>query len=190
MSETKDRILSVGIDLLSKKGYNNVGLNEILRLANVPKGSFYHYFKSKEDFGIQVINRYSSLGICFLNQYLENEALSPKNRIIGFYKGMIEHYQQKDCTEGCLIGNASNELSDLTENFSQAIANEFQLWQDQIEKCILAGIKSGEITSTSEARMLASFILNSWEGALLRMKCEKNVSPLKDFIEGLMMVLR
>lgn len=82
MSETKDRILKVGIDILSKKGYNNVGLKEILALANVPKGSFYHYFKSKEDFGIQVISKYSSVGLCFLssilkmNHYLPNLELS------------------------------------------------------------------------------------------------------------------
>jgi len=190
MSETKDRILNVGIDLLSKKGYNNVGLNEILTLANVPKGSFYHYFKSKEDFGIQVINKYSSMGICFLKQYLEDESLSPKNRIISFYKGMISHYQQKNCSEGCLIGNASNELSDLTQNFSQAISREFKLWQDHLEKCIVVAQESREISSDSDSRMLASFILNSWEGALLRMKCEKNVSPLNDFMEGLMMILR
>ena len=190
MSETKDRILSVGIDLFSKKGYNNVGLKEILTLAEVPKGSFYHYFESKEDFGLQVINRYSNEGITFLREYLENEALSPKNRIINFYNGMTEHFLQKKCSEGCLIGNSSNELSDLTENFSKAIAYEFKLWQDLLEKCILAAQKSDEISSDSDSRMLASFILNSWEGALLRMKCEKNDIPLKDFMQGLLLVLR
>lgn len=190
MSETKDRILKVGIDILSKKGYNNVGLKEILALANVPKGSFYHYFKSKEDFGIQVISKYSSVGLCFFKQYLEDESLSPKSRIISFYKAMIEHYQQKNCSEGCLIGNASNELSDLTQNFSKAISQEFMLWQNHLEKCIVAAQESGEISSDSDSRMLASFILNSWEGALLRMKCQKNVSPLNDFIEGLMMILK
>jgi len=85
MSETKDRILTVGIDLFSKKGYHNVGLKEILKMAEVPKGSFYHYFESKEDFGVQVINKYSSQGLVNFQQALEDEAVSPKNRIIRFY---------------------------------------------------------------------------------------------------------
>ena len=58
-TETIDGILEIGADLILKNGYNNVGLNKILETANIPKGSFYYYFKSKEDFGIQVIKYYS-----------------------------------------------------------------------------------------------------------------------------------
>lgn len=190
MSEIKEKILTVGIDLFSKKGYNNVGLNEILKNAGVPKGSFYYYFNSKEDFGLQVINKYSLLGIKLFKESLENETLSPKNRIIQFYTKMIEHYLHKDCKEGCLMGNASTELSDLSTNFRMVISKELTLWQNVLEKCIVAAKENGEISSNSEPRMLASFILNSWEGALLRMKCEKTVSPLKDFIDGLLILLK
>ena len=190
MSETKDRILTVGIDLFSKKGYHNVGLKEILKKAEVPKGSFYHYFESKEDFGVQVINKYSSQGLVNFQQALEDEAVSPKNRIIGFYTNMSEHYLLKECKEGCLMGNSSNELSDVAESFRNVIAQEFRLWQSTLEKCIAEAQDSGEITTDFESRMLASFVLNSWEGALLRMKSEKTVEPLKDFIDGLNILLK
>lgn len=190
MSEVKDRILTVGIDLFSKKGYHNVGLKEILKKAEVPKGSFYHYFESKEDFGVQVINKYSSLGIVNFQKILVDEALSPKNRIIEFYTNRSEHFLLKECREGCLMGNSSNELGDLSESFSNVIASEFSLWQNTLEKCIVEGQDAGEITSDIEPRMLSSFVLNSWEGALLRMKCEKTVEPLKDFIAGLHILLR
>lgn len=190
MSEVKDRILTVGIDLFSKKGYHNVGLKEILKKAQVPKGSFYHYFESKEDFGVQVINKYSSKGLVNFRQALEDEAVSPKNRIIGFYTNMSEHYLKKECREGCLMGNSSNELSDLSESFSNVIASEFSLWQNTLEKCIAEAQDAGEISAGFESRMLASFVLNSWEGALLRMKSEKTVEPLKDFIDGLNILLK
>jgi len=190
MSKVKDKILTVGIDLFSKKGYHNVGLKEILKTAEVPKGSFYHYFESKEDFGLQVINKYSSLGVVNFQRALEDETLSPKNRIIEFYAKMIEHYLNKECREGCLMGNSSNELSDLAESFSNVIAHEFNLWQDALEKCIVEAQDLGEITADIESRMLASFVLNSWEGALLRMKCEKTVEPLRDFINGLNILLK
>lgn len=190
MSEVKDRILTVGIDLFSKKGYHNVGLKEILKKAEVPKGSFYHYFESKEDFGVQVIHKYSTSGIINFQKTLENEAISPKNRILDFYTNMSEHYLQKECKEGCLMGNSSNELGDLSESFSNVLAHEFNLWQSILEKCITAAQDAGEITGTIEPRMLASFILNSWEGALLRMKCDKTVGPIRDFIDGLQILLK
>ena len=190
MSEVKERILSVGIQLFSKKGYHNVGLNELLKTAEVPKGSFYHYFESKEDFGLQVINTYSSKGIVNFQRALEDKNLSPKSRIIGFYTKMSEHYLNKECREGCLMGNSSNELSDLADSFSHVISQEFNLWQNTLEKCIVEAQDVGEITKDSESRMLASFVLNSWEGALLRMKCEKTDEPLKDFISGLNIILK
>ena len=190
MSEVKERILTVGIDLFSKKGYHNVGLKEILATAEVPKGSFYHYFGSKEDFGVQVINKYSSIGLANYQKILEDETKSPKTRIIGFYTNMTEHYLNKDCREGCLMGNSSNELSDLAETFSNVIAHEFNLWQKALERCIIEAQDAGEITTNLESRMLASFVLNSWEGALLRMKCEKTIEPLNDFINGLNILLK
>lgn len=189
MSDTKERILTVGIDLFSKKGYHNVGLKEILTKAEVPKGSFYYYFKSKEDFGIQVINKYSSIGLLDYKAFLEDKNLSPKNRIIQLHINKIEYYQGKECKEGCLMGNSSNELSDVTESFRLVIAQEFNLWQKALEECIIEAQDEGEINKNTESKMLASFILNSWEGALLRMKSEKNVAPLQDFVSGLKMVL-
>ena len=87
------------------------------------------------------------------------------------------------------MGNSSNELSDVTESFREVIAQEFNLWQNALEKCIMEAQDEGEINRNTDSKMLASFILNSWEGALLRMKSEKTVDPLKDFISGLKMIL-
>tara|TARA_R110002050_G_scaffold202806_1_gene338030 strand:- start:28224 stop:28796 length:573 start_codon:yes stop_codon:yes gene_type:complete len=189
MSETKDRILTVGIDLFSKKGYHNVGLKEILAKAEVPKGSFYYYFDSKEDFGIQVINKHSSIGLFDYKTVLEDKSLSPKNRIIQLHIDKIDYFKNKACTEGCLMGNASNELSDVNESFRNVIAQEFNLWQNALETCIIEAQEAGEINKDIASKMLASFILNSWEGALLRMKCEKSIDPLQDFVSGLKIIL-
>jgi len=88
------------------------------------------------------------------------------------------------------MGNSSNELSDLAESFSNIIAHGFNLWQNTLEKCIIEAQDAGEIAVDLESKMLASFVLNSWEGALLRMKSEKTVEPLKDFIDGLNILLK
>lgn len=189
MSKTKDRILNVGIDLFSKKGYHNVGLKEILDKAEVPKGSFYYYFDSKEDFGVQVISKHSNIGLIDYKSYLEDISLTPKDRILKLHKNKIEYFEQKECKEGCLMGNSSTELSDVNESFRNIIAQEFNLWQNALERCIIEGQEEGSINKVMDSKMLASFILNSWEGALLRMKCEKTTEPLQSFISGLKIIL-
>ena len=131
---TIDNILELGTDLILKNGYHKVGLNKILQTANIPKGSFYYYFKSKEDFGLQVVKYYSTNSLKFLSQYLTDEAKDPKERIITFFQDMQNMYTAKEFKEGCLLGNCSLELSDLSESFSALISAELKKWQTSFEK--------------------------------------------------------
>jgi TetR/AcrR family transcriptional regulator, transcriptional repressor for nem operon len=184
-TETIDNILEIGTDLILKNGYNNVGLNRILQEANIPKGSFYYYFKSKEDFGLQVIRYYSKNSLEFLNSYLSDTGKNPKERIISFFADMQNIYKSKDYKEGCLLGNCSLELSDLSESFSYSVANELNKWQVSFEKCIQEGQKSGAIKTDESAEDMSDFILTTWEGSLLRMKSSKNTNSISIFIKYL-----
>ncbi|WP_161791972.1 TetR/AcrR family transcriptional regulator [Psychroserpens jangbogonensis] len=184
-TKTIDNILEIGTDLILKNGYNNVGLNKILETANIPKGSFYYYFKSKEDFGIQVIKFYSENSIAFLNSYLTDRSKHPKDRIISFFVDMQNLYVTKDFKEGCLLGNCSLELSDMSEAFSSSVANELSKWQDCFEICIQEGQDQGNIKQDESAKVMSDFILTTWEGSLLRMKSSKNIDSIKIFINFL-----
>ena len=183
--KTIENILEVGADLMLKKGYNNVGLNEILATAKIPKGSFYYYFKSKEDFGIQVVEYYSKNSLDFLNSYLKNKALTPKDRLISFFEDMKKVYIAKEYKEGCLLGNCSLELADLSESFSHSISNALDDWQKSIELCIQEGQAIGNIKKEESAKEMSEFILATWEGALLRMKSSKNTASIEVFIKFL-----
>ena len=184
-TETIDNILEIGTDLILKNGYNNVGLNKILQTANIPKGSFYYYFKSKEDFGIQVIKFYSENSLTFLKSYLTDTSKSPKERIITFYEDMQNVYADKHFKEGCLLGNCSLELSDMSEAFSNSVANELNKWQDCFELCIKEGQDSNTIKKEESAKDMSDFILTTWEGSLLRMKSSKNTDSISTFIKFL-----
>mgnify|MGYP005989431219 CR=1 FL=1 len=184
-AETINSVLEVGTDLIIKNGYNNVGLNKILEAANIPKGSFYYYFKSKEDFGIQVINYYSKNSLTFLNSYLIDNTKQPKERIISFFEDMKNIYIDKKFKEGCLLGNCSLELSDMSQAFSDSVANELNKWQDCFEKCIQEGQDIKNISNNESAKDLSDLILTSWEGALLRMKSSKNTRSIDIFINFL-----
>jgi TetR/AcrR family transcriptional repressor of nem operon len=184
-TETIDNILEIGTDIILKNGYNNVGLNKILKTANIPKGSFYYYFKSKEDFGIQVIKFYSENSLIFLNGYLTDASKEPKERIISFFEDMQKVYVDKEFKEGCLLGNSSLELSDMSEAFSNSVANELNKWQDCFELCIKEGQDANTIKKEESAKDMSDFILTTWEGSLLRMKSSKNTDSIATFIKFL-----
>ncbi|MBV1888600.1 MAG: TetR/AcrR family transcriptional regulator [Urechidicola sp.] len=184
-TETIDNILEIGADLILKNGYNNVGLNKILETANIPKGSFYYYFKSKEDFGIQVIKYYSENSLSFLNSYLTDDSKNPKERIISFFEDMQNVYMTKEYKEGCLLGNCSLELSDMSEAFSNSVASELSKWQECFEKCIQEGQDDKTIKKDESAKEMSDIVLTTWEGSLLRMKSSKNTESITTFIKFL-----
>jgi TetR/AcrR family transcriptional regulator, transcriptional repressor for nem operon len=182
----KENILDIGVGLFNKKGYNGIGIKEVLDEAQIPKGSFYHYFKSKEDFGLQVVKRYSDSTLTFLRSHLEDNSKSPKERLIQFFDAMQEIYMKKECKEGCLLGNSATELADVNTSFSSLLQNEFVAYENIFECNIQQAQERGEISSDKSAKKIGAFILNSFEGALLRMKVDKSIEPiaiLSEFIE-------
>ncbi len=180
--EAIEHILEIGTDLVIKNGYHNVGLNKILKEANIPKGSFYYYFKSKEDFGLQIIEYYSKKSLVTLKSYLTDETKNHKQRIISFFEDRQHVFSTNDFKEGCLLGNCSLELSDFSETFSTSVANELNLWQETFENCIEEGQQNGTIKSDESAKVVSDIVLTTWEGALLRMKSSKNANSIKTFI--------
>ena len=184
-TEVRDNILDIGVDIIIKKGYYNVGIQEVLNKAEIPKGSFYHYFKNKEDFGIQIIRYYNKKALVLLESYFNDMTKTPRERMMSFFIDMKGIYNSKQYREGCLIGNCSVELADNSEVFKNVIAFEFDKWHRIFENCILEAQKMKEIKSDKSASDMAEYILNSWEGALLRMKSSKSSKPLDIFTEFL-----
>lgn len=184
-TEIKDNILDVGVEIILKKGYHNVGIQEILSAANIPKGSFYHYFKSKEDFGSQVIMHYNSKSLNTIENYINDESKPYRERLIQFFTDMSSFFISEEYCGGCLLGNSSLELSDNSEVLMNVVASEFNKTHNLFTKCIQGAQNNNEIKSDKPAEDIAHFILNSWEGALVRMKSSKSVKPLEIFLDFL-----
>lgn len=180
--ETEHTILEKGLDLIYEKGYHGVGLQKILDNAGVPKGSFYYYFKSKEDFGLKLIDFYSGNALDFTRSFLDNKEREPKERIFDLFEAVKVRYASEDYLLGCLLGNCSLELGDISV-FADKISGNFEVWEGLFEKTIEEGQESGNIKSTFSAKEYAAFLLNSWEGALVRMKSERNNKPMNLFID-------
>ncbi len=179
--ETEQTILEKGTELIYKNGYHGVGLQKILDAAGVPKGSFYYYFKSKEEFGLKLIDFYSHNALDFTRSFLKNEKRSPKDRIFDLFEAVKITYASEDYQLGCLLGNCSLELGDIPV-FADKISGNFKAWQKLFEETINEGQQSGNIKTTFSPQDYAAFLLNSWEGALVRMKSERSNEPMDLFI--------
>ena len=184
LSETREKLLRNGVEMLTEKGFSATGIDQILRRVGVPKGSFYHYFKSKEAFGSELIDRYSAYFLRKLERHLENEALSPLARLHAFIDDAQAGMARYDYQRGCLVGNLGQEMGALPESFRDQLNAAFASWQSRVAQCLLAAQVSGEIPKHVDCSQTAAFFWIGWEGAVMRAKLEGNPAPLRIFADG------
>ncbi|MBZ5486084.1 TetR family transcriptional regulator C-terminal domain-containing protein [Halomonas aquamarina] len=178
---TRDRLIDTGAELITQQGYNATGINAVLNACGVPKGSFYHYFSSKEDFGLAVIERFADDYDARLAVLLEDPAIPPLERLKHYFATGRAYMRECDHATGCLIGNLGQELAGQSDRFRQALDHTFQRWEARFAHCLSAAQAQGAISSAHDAQQLASFILSGWEGAILRAKTLKSVAPMDVF---------
>lgn len=179
--DTRSNLIHAGLRLMHVEGYSASGIQGVVEAAGVPKGSFYTYFESKEAFGNEVLDAYSALGQAKLRSVLENAALSPLARLEAYFDDRIDAFRTAGFSRGCLLGNFSAEAADHSALIQQRLAEHFRSWSALFQTCIAEGQARGEIVNGISAASLADFVLNSWEGALLRMRAEKSETPLVEF---------
>jgi TetR/AcrR family transcriptional repressor of nem operon len=178
---TKFRILSEGARIIHQKGFNHTGIQEILDAAEVPKGSFYFYFKSKDDFGLQLIDFYTQFIDSMAQSQLSLTENSPIERLRGFFRSMMSVAEEQGFRGGCPIGNLAQEMADQNEAFRSKVREAFRRMSDNIAQCLEEARELKQIRESLDPQATADFLLNSWEGALLRMKAENSLEPLLVF---------
>lgn len=178
----KEDIIQAGYDLIYHKGYNATSIRDITSELGIPTGSFYNHFKSKEAFGEEVLGFYVKNNSDFLKEVLVDNTRSPLENLKKFFKDIIE-VQDKvlKCTKACLLGNMAMELADVNEGFQIKFKTGFKDFTSYFETCLQNAQNKGEIKQDEDIQQLAAFILNSWYGALIRMKADKSVEPLENF---------
>ncbi|MBC8419708.1 MAG: TetR family transcriptional regulator C-terminal domain-containing protein [Desulfobacterales bacterium] len=179
-TDTKQKILETGAELIHLKGFNHTGLQEILNAAGVPKGSFYNYFSSKEDFGLQVIDHFAGYYTFISRPILEDPALSPLQKIKRLLEWFMEFFKSKDYAYGCPIGNLAQEMGDLSPAFREKLRSALDILVDTYSGVLAEAQKEGEISRRLDVREAAYFLVSSWHGALMHMKAIKGPEPLEN----------
>jgi TetR/AcrR family transcriptional repressor of nem operon len=179
---TKVRLLEAGLAMLLEHGYNDLGIHALLEETGIPKGSFYHHFKSKEDFSLQVIDRYMTEVHRGLDMCLRDENTPPLLRVRRFFELSREKYRQ-DGYLGCLLGGLGQELSGVSEVFRRKIEWCFSEIADRLAGCLEHARTRGEIPAGSDPREMANLLVNCWEGAALRCRLRRNPAPLSQVLD-------
>lgn len=178
---TREKLIETGAELIGQHGYNATGINAVLKTCGVPKGSFYHYFSSKEEFGLAVIDQFAAAYDAQLAELLEDATTPPLERLRRYFAAGREHMHNCNHATGCLIGNLGQELSGQSDTFRDALDQVFQRWEHRLVGCLEGAQEAGELSAALPADTLASFILSGWEGAILRAKTLKSVEPMEQF---------
>lgn len=178
----KDDIVQVGLDIVLSRGFNATGVEAVLKQANIPKGSFYNFFSSKEEFALAIIDKFVAGRREVLYPIFADESLPPLERAKRSFEALIATFGDNNCTKGCLIGNLGQEMSDQSESVRQRLEVALQEWTKRLTALLLQAQQENSIPADVDARMLAENLISSFQGALLRSKVKKSLEPLRDFI--------
>lgn len=179
----KEDVIAVGAELMARNGYTATGVDIILKTAGVPKGSFYHYFGTKEDFGLAVIDQFAAEYDKKLDSFFNAPDVPPLQRIRNYFEHSLEHLGANQFAKGCLIGNLGQELADQNERFRERLDVIFRQWRDRFAACLDEARQRGELATETPPEELAEFLLAGWEGAILRVKVMKSPEPIRNFID-------
>ncbi|MDY6840447.1 MAG: TetR family transcriptional regulator C-terminal domain-containing protein [Pseudomonadota bacterium] len=181
-TDTRSHIIHTGAELIGHKGFGATGINAVLTAAGVPKGSFYHYFSSKNDFGLAVIDAFAEEYDAKLGRILNDPSRSCVDRLRAYFDTGFETMTGCEYTRGCLIGNLGQELAGQNEAFRQRLDTVFASWEKRFEQCLGDAQQAGDISAGIDPADAASFLLSGWEGAILRSKVLKSTEPMERFV--------
>jgi TetR/AcrR family transcriptional repressor of nem operon len=187
--DTRAELIRSGLEQLTQQGFASSGIEPILKKVGVPKGSFYHYFASKEAFGQAVLQNYAEYFLHKLEIHLLDESYLPLTRIRHFVAdakaGMIRY----EFKRGCLVGNLGQEVGVLPDSFRPQIIEIFVSWQDCLARCLKDAQLHGELAESANCQLLAENFWVGWEGAVSRAKLVQQATPLDNYCDLFMAAL-
>jgi TetR/AcrR family transcriptional regulator, transcriptional repressor for nem operon len=179
---TKQRLIEAGLPMLLAHGYNDLGLQALLERTETPKGSFYHHFRDKEDFVLQVIDAYMEQVHAGLDLCLSDSSRAPVQRVRDFFEMTQKRYREQGYM-GCLLGGLGQELSGVNDAFRRKIEQCFSQIAKRLAGCLSEARERGEVREDVDPQRLADLLVNCWEGAALRSRLRGNASPLPAMLD-------
>jgi TetR/AcrR family transcriptional repressor of nem operon len=179
-ANVREQLIEAGLQTLHLHGFNGSGVQDITDAASVPKGSFYNHFESKEALALQALERFWQNG-AGRRALLSDTSVEPVERLRRYFRSLSDAVVHHNFQRGCLIGNFSTELSAESKEIRDRLAEIYAAWSRSIESCVREAEKGDRVRPRLPAAVVATFLVNAWEGAVLRSKVEQDKSPLDQF---------
>ncbi|WP_106584811.1 TetR/AcrR family transcriptional regulator [Murinocardiopsis flavida] len=176
--DTRRNILDAAQQIMSRKGFSAVGINEVLSAAGVPKGSFYHFFGSKDAFGEAMMRAYFTDYLADMDRVLAEPGLTAAERLMNYWRNWRETQALDECQGKCLAVKLGAEVADLSETMRLALKEGTTGIIDRLERTITAGLEDGSIALDGTPRDTAQALYDMWLGASVMVKIHRDISPL------------
>lgn len=164
--DKRELILAKGSEVMTRRGYHGTGVLEIVQAARIPKGSFYHYFDSKEAFAQQALEHVYAPRLARYAQALGDSRFSPRERVLRYYGELLEHFARQEKPEyHCFIGSLSFEMAELSPPIAAKVESILQASAQILQDCLEQAREAGELAADEDCASLAGFIGFAWQGA-------------------------
>lgn len=178
--DTREHLLATGEQLCMQRGFTGMGLSELLKTAQVPKGSFYHYFRSKEAFGVAMLERHYA---CYHQRLTAHFTCGPGNhrdRLLAWYQETLKQFCQQGAISGCLTVKLSAEVCDLSEDMRSTMDKGAQEIMALLARALEDGRNSHCLHFTGQPLPQAQVLYALWLGANLQAKISRSAAPLEN----------
>jgi TetR/AcrR family transcriptional repressor of nem operon len=176
-SDVRDNILAVGQRIMSGKGFSAVGLNEILTEAKVPKGSFYHYFDSKDAFGEAMLSNYFEDYLADLDAVMAEPGASTAQRLLNYFAMWRDNQSFLDCQGKCLAVKLAADVADLSEAMRAVLNQGTSAIIARLTAALESGVQDGSLAIDDDARPVAESLYQLWLGASVMVKIVRGTEP-------------
>lgn len=175
----RPQLVDAALEVFQTQGFNASSVQDLTEAAGVPKGSFYNHFESKEELALEALSVYvSQHGI----EILRDKKYEPLERLKRHFRANWNVVRERGYRSGCLLGSLSSEMADSHEAARVEFAKYYRGWSTEIARVIGEAQAAGGISDLIDRQVLGRFVLNAWQGALIRAKVSKDEEAFKDFL--------
>jgi TetR/AcrR family transcriptional repressor of nem operon len=174
----REKLLDQGVNLMMTQSYPATGVKEILDSVQMSQGSSYHYFENKETFAVEVIKYYITPFLTQLQTHLDDPRYDALSSMTFYFDELIRLSRQENFKSSCLLGNLMGEMGASSDLCRLALKSAVDDYRDLLEKGLNLAQKQGTVRADKTAKRMADLLVDSWQGALLRMKIEQSSTPL------------
>lgn len=178
-NDVRKSILANGQRIMAGKGFSGVGINEILTAAGVPKGSFYHYFGSKDSFGEALLESYFEDYLADLDATLGAPGMTMAQRLMNYWQNWQDTQSFLDCQGKCLAVKLGAEVADLSEAMRLALKRGTDGITARLARAIEAGMAEGSLSVDGTPDAAAQSLYQLWLGASVMVKIVRTTQPFE-----------